>query len=412
MAVFSQQEIQFADEIAVGELLQTFTTRIPVLAARPTLQSGRASDNSLQNRLYETRPGYRMPRSGGSFEIEAYLCGSQADTATGALVQTWIHKLIADGLGGSDLVQVGGLAGATATATALPSATGTRVRGAIVRVGQQGDGRALGQAAVIGDPSTSLLTGLPAAPAAGDVVRATLMAYPKDSLATSKRFLLGFADQPGMQYAFHGCALESLQIRVTHADLPIVTLTYRYTYWRELSGVTIPSAMALENCNTAISAGGSYFFNTVGTATRATEAATELDINLNMSLEPIVGQGGLAGGLQHITGWVRKKSDPRAPAGTIRMAVPWSQAKATEYDADGSHSIEKHWLGTLSAGSGTPESEGRHVAIYCPRLYMIGERPSFQPWNDLQYVSTTYAMREGPDVTSDLTRSFIRIGMS
>jgi hypothetical protein len=411
MAMFSELEVQFADETVFNEQLTTFDFRIPVLAVRPTFTSGRDTDRSLQNRLFKTRPGYLMPRSVARLEIDFYLGGAQVDTATGALVQTWLHKLIADALGGSDLTQVGGVAGASASATALTNATGTRTRGALVRVGQVGDGRAQGQGAVIGNPNTSLLTGLPAAPNAADVVRACLMAYLDEVPGPTKRFLVAHADQPGMQYIFSGCQAESFVVRQVHGDLPVVTIAYVAAYWRDVT-ISTPTVEALEQCDAAVTAGGSYFLANVGTATRPdpeTMKFSEVEVALNMGLTPQLGQNGGTVALSHVIGWVRTK-DPTAPAGIVTIRRPFRAP--TEYDSDGSQTIYKHLLATLSAGGGTPESEGRHVLWYTPRMYPIGQRPASSDWQGLQYTEEQYALDEGPDNTNDLTLSAFRLGMS
>jgi len=405
--MFSEQEVHFADEIAFCEQLQTFTTRIPAIAFRaPNPQSGRATDMSLQSRLAESRPGYQMPRSGGSFEIDVYFCGANADTASGALSATWLQKLLADGLGGGDLTQVGGVAGASATTTTMPNATGTGLRGGIRRVGVAGDGRGNGQAYVSTNPTTTLLTAFDIAPTAGDVLRACQMVYPKETLGATKRFLVGW-NQTDMQYVFHGCQLAGLTVRVVLGDLCLLTLTYNYAYWREITGFTIPSAVTEENCNAAISSGGSYFRQTLATATRAVVANTDMQLTLNLALSPLRGQGGLA--LQPITGWVR---DAQKPFGTLRLVLPYDVAEGVAYDADGSDTTEKHFLATLSSGGGTAASEGRHVSFYAPRMYPMGSRPAFTDFNGLRYTEVTYGLREGTDTTNDLTRSAIRFGIS
>jgi hypothetical protein len=412
MATFPQQEIKFADEAVFNEQLSTWTYMIPVLSVSPSFVSGRMTDRSHQARLFRTRPGYRMPRSGGQITIETFAPGAQVDTASGALAHTWDTKLDADGLGGADLTQVGGVAGATATATSLPNRTGTGLRGGIIRVGQAGDTRAEGQAAVMGNPTTSLLTGLPLAPNATDAVRGCIMLYPKETLGASKRFLVAWADNPGMQYIFSGCQLASWGIRIAHGEPPIKFRTYSYAYWREVTEAT-PSASALEQCDAAVSAGGSYFLEQVGTATRPSNAereAAEVEITFNLGLTAKVGEvPGLP--LCTVLGWVRTKPQGE-PAGTLRLVHPKRTGLEASYDKDGSESELFHFLATLSAGGGTAETEGRHVAIYCPRMYRINERVPPTDWSGLQYQTSWFGIDEGPDETNDLTRSFFRIGVS
>jgi hypothetical protein len=410
---FPVQEIQVADESSFCELLQTVDYSIPVTEVRVgEYTSGRASDMSRQNRMAKARPGYLMPRSGGSIELDIDLCGANQDTATGALPSThWLYKLLKDGLGGGNDSEVGGLAGAAATATSMAAVTGTGLRGGIRRVGQKKDGRADGQAAVMGNPTTDMITALPAAPNAGDVVRACLMAYFAEVPGTTKRFIVAHNStlNPGAQYGFHGCQLENITIKSAMGAVTVLTLRYRYAFWRELSGFTMPSATTPESCNAHVMAGGSVFFQARGTATRLLIAAHEWTLTLNMGLVPLPGQGGVDG-LQSITGWARTRTSEFLA--TLAMTVEFDTAWTTAFDSDGSDANHYHCLHTLSAGEGTAATEGRHAAIYLPDVFQIGPRPTIRNWNDVTMMDLMFGCVEGPDTTNDLTRSVFRIGLS
>ncbi len=408
IAVWNRQEIAFNDEGSFAELLQTFGTRIPVLDVRPQFPSGRASDGSLQTRLAESRPGFLMPRGPGSIEIDVDACGSLSDTATGALSATWLHTQLSDGLGGGNLAQVGGVAGATASVSALTNGTGTRVRGTVLRVGQKGDGRADGQPAVTDNPTTSLLTSLPGAPNAGDVVRACLMQYPAETLGATKRFLVGWNSTlaAGSQFAFHGCQLAGLAMKIAHGQLTTLTLKYDFAHWRELSGFTVPSGTTLQDCKAAVAAGGSYNLNDVGNATRAIEAASQIALTVNLGLADQSDQRGVTQ-LQRVTGWVRSGFSCQ-----LTLTVPPASANQTDYDSDGSDSPRKHFLAALSVGGGAAASEGRHFGFYLPNMYPSGPRPTVMQWNGLVYQEKTYTAVEGPDTTNDLTRSAVRFFQS
>lgn len=413
---YDQRKILVASEESFNNQdAVTFDDMLPVLAADAGFVSGRSSDRALQPHLFESRAGYLLPRSNGSFTLRSHACGAQVDTASGVLAHNWDSQLLADGLGGGSLAEVGGVAGASATASSLPNRTGTGLRGGIIRVGVAGDGRAEGQAAVMGNPTTSLLTALPAAPNAGDAVRAAIMVYAAQTLGTSKRFLFewtGTDESPTIQYAFTGCHLESLALEIAENAVPMWTRTYRYAYWREVEVVT-PTDDSLEQCDAATTDGGSYILQTVGTATRpdnAERAAASIEIALNFGLTPLFGQvEGLPG--CNIRGFARSKP-PGEPAGTLRLVHPFDKDLLESYDKDGSDSDLFHFLATLSVGGGTPETEGRHLAIYCPRLYRIGPRlPPFD-WNGELYQESLFGMRNGPDVTNALTKSFFRMGIS
>jgi hypothetical protein len=412
MGTYPQQELRFADENVFNEQLVSFDYLIPVLAVTPSFVSGRMTDRSLQTRMFHTRPGYRMPRAGGQITIETLACGAQADTKSGALAHTWDTKLDADGLGGSDLTQVGGVAGAGATAAAMANRTGTGLRGGIIRVGQAGDGRAEGQAAVATSPVTDLLTALPAAPSATDEIRASIMLWPRAVMGASKRFCLSFADDADMAFIFSGCHLASWGFRIVHGDVPIKVRTYNYAYWRQVSAPSLPASADLAQCDAAVSGGGSYCLQARGTSTRPANAeaqSAEVELTLNLGLAPKFGEvPGVP--LCHITDWVRTKPD--GPAGRLRMVHPYDEALFSSYDKDGSDSDYFHWLATLSAGEGTDATEGRHVQLYAPSMYRIEERMPPTPWSDLQYQTSVFGLQEGPDTTTELSRSFFRIGIS
>lgn len=413
IGVFSKKEILIDDEASFAEVSTTFTAKLPVISLEYERMSGRASDRSFQSRLWDTRPGYLMPRSNGSIRMRVAACGALADTSTGALTATWLQKILKDTFGGGDLTQVGGVAGASATASTVPNRTGTGLRGGINRYGQALDAKGNGQASVCSNPVTTLLVALDASMGAADKIRACQMVYPTDTgLGTSKRLLVGYADNAGLQYAFHGCHVENATLVVSRMGIPYWDLVWRYAYWREVT-VTVPSvSLTMENCDATISAGGSDFLATVGTATRTLLQAVEMELSFNMTLVPITAQGGAHGGLQPVVDFVRKKANDEEPAGTLRLTVPANTTDPSDYDSDGSNSTFMHFLATLSAGGGTATTEGRHLAIYCPRMYRIGERPAVRDYNGLQYMDVLYGLREGPDTTNDLTKSFVRFGMS
>lgn len=412
MSVYAKKEILVATESSFAEVSASFTATIPAVACRYETVSGKFADRSYQSRLWDTRPGANMPRSNGTFEIDHYAAGSLVDTATGSLVATELQKILAGAFGGSDLTQVGGVAGASATASTMPNRTGTGLRGGICRVGVAADARGNGQATVMSNPTTTLLVALDAAPNSGDVVRACQMVYPTDTgLGSSKRFCVGYADNAGLQYLFHGCHVEAVTLSISRMNLPMWTIRYRYAYWRTAS-VSIPSGNTMEASDATISAGGSDFLAAVGTSTRTLLTAVEMELTINMTLAAITAQGGAHGGLQTVVGFERLKADQDAPAGTLRLTVPANTTDPTDWDSDGSSASAKHFLATLSAGGGTATTEGRHLAIYCPRMYRIGARPAIRDWGGLQYMDVIYGLREGPDTTNDLTKSFVRFGMS
>lgn len=400
---FQKQEFGFADESIYSEDVNTITYRIPVVAVRPNFTSGRSTSRAIQNRLAKSDPGYQMPRA-GTIEFDCYGAGANADTATGALTPTWLTKLLGDGLGGSDATEVGGTVSGGSTATSLAFSGATIPRGGIVRVGKKMDGRADGQACRVGNPSTSpatLLTALPAAPNAADVIRAALLSYPAETLGATKRFLFSLADT-GAQYMARGCQMLQPRLRIVHGDLPMWTLAYNVGFWEQVSGVSFPEGAALEDCKPRVSTGGSYHLQAVGTATRAVRDVATIELALNTQLAMRGGQG--LRDLQVGTGWDRIAPADQ-PFGTLTIAVQWNGTDPAAYEADGSDSNLYQFMATLSAGDGTAAGEGRHMGFACPQMYYIGSKPTFMNWNGLVYQPLVFGLTEGPDTTNDLTRA-------
>lgn len=408
MALFSQMRVAFADEDVFNDQSEeTMDYRMPIVDARYSLAGGRGTNMARQSRLWKTDPGYLLPRSNGTVALDFLLCGANRDTATGAMVETAQHKLIAAALGGSEMTGVGGVAGAAATSTSLPNATGTHPRGTIVRVGQAGDGLAEGQATVVGATPTTLLVELPGAPAAGDKLRAALIAYATETLGTSMRIVIGWSHDPEMQLLFTGCQPETMQISFGSGDVAMVTIVFRYAYWKKPDTSDLAASMTMVDCDAHINAGGSNAWQDLGVATRNTEPESKMEITFNMGL---VAETGNVEGLPlcNVTGFKRSKQ-PNVPAATLRVLGKWAETRLEEYMSDGGDTLHKHWLWTNSAGEGTADTEGRHWSCYAPDVYPIEAPPMPEPWNDLPYEGAFYALSEGPDVTSDLSQSYFRI---
>ena len=138
------------------------------------------------------------------------------------------------------------------------------------------------------------------------------------------------------------------------------------------------------------------FLQTVGTATRATEAVNEIELTLEMGLSA---RDGLATGATDMT----IVSYERMP---VKATISLSKAFATDwdtlYDSDGSDSTKKHILITGST------TDGKATAIYAPSAFIVGPRPQDVDYRGLVNTRATFRCQEGPDTTNDLTRSCIR----
>jgi hypothetical protein len=407
MPTFREKFIEFADESAVGELLATTTYRIPVIdCTLPQAVSNRGTNRAYHEDLADATPGWRQVRTTG-FSVEFFLGGAQVDTASGALQTLGLYKLLADALGGSDLTQVGGLAGAGASATSLPAATGTRVRGGISVVGVLGDGRAGGQAVVWGNPNTDSLVALPGVPNAGDVIRACKMAYLTDTPGPTKRFVVKHSEHADAGFAAHGCQAERVTITTNWGEEARVRIDYLAVNARQISGFT--SALTVEQNDAAIAAAGSFHLQTVGTTTRnIVEARGALEITLNLGLIPITTLGGVDP-YQSVTGWRRSKTAD--VIGTVRFIGAFGTTFPADWRLDGNSTVPKNLLAQLSTGEGTANTEGNHAVLFLPSLFPYGPEPMLDNWNEVPSQGVMYAMRSGPDKTNALTKSPLRIGL-
>lgn len=400
MGLFNTREISGAAEGTFGEYASapasaTFAKRYPVTNASFTPDQDRQADMSLQVRANDSRAGYLLPRT-GNLELTFNWAGHGAVT-TGALTESWQQDLLSDALGGGDVTQVGGALTGSPTATSLPFSGATLVRGGGIRVGSKGDAKGDGQFAIVGSAITtpaSLLTALPAAPAAADVLYAAQIAYPAETGHTSRRFLFAFPET-NAQYILHGCQAASISFSLPMGGIPTCTISYRVAYWQQYAK-TVPVVSTLEACEAAPIAGGSVFYQTFGTTTRATIDPSEIGLTLDMGLSEIPGLGaGVA--YQTITQMYRTQCVP-----TFTAKVPWSTTYDALYDADGGDSTYKHILVTCNT------TQKRAIGFYLPRAFIKGPRPTFEDFNGRVYHNLVFQGAESTDTTNELTRSAIR----
>lgn len=328
-------------------------------------------------------------------------------TTAGVLTQTWFHQLLAHGLGGSDTTAVGTTLSAASSATSftLTSTTGWSA-GKIGRVGNKAEARGNGQAFVVnsvGPPTTSLVA-LPATPNAADIVYAMQQAYHDETTMASlntKRFMVGWATQStaGAQFQLNGCQMAGATLTFPFDNtLPRYQLRYVGGYWSR-DPQTIPStALTLEDDYAAPCVGGSLHISDVGTSTRTPVTASELEINIDLGLAPIVGPHGV-GTYQLISGWQRTGAKP-----SVRVRMPYTTAYETWFDTANQTIASKNLL-FLSNGI-----DGRCIGAFCPSLIPVGNRPSVPvESNEQAYVDVFFSARDGATTTSELTRSALRL---
>lgn len=404
MSVFDVQELSVAFESNFAENntapgSNTYTYRLPAKNTRMTLNQSRDSDGATQNYQNESRPGYLGIKT-GSIEFTVPWPGHQTTAAT-TLVDTWFNELLGSALGNSTSSSTGTTCTAGSTATAVNVNSAVLAEGRILRVGVAGDAGGAGQAAVVSSTSGgityNLLTALPAAPAAAAVVYNTLMAYPSETMGSTVRFLCAWDDTYS---AFHlmGCQAEAISISLEIGKVPEVTFRYRVAYW-DNTNTAVPGALTMSNCDAAPLSGGSVFFNTVGTSTRATLSPSRMELSLDMPLLDKMGPAAGQAPYQVIYGYDRQHIVP-----TLSLTIPWANDTMT-FGTDGSETSQKHILVTCNP------HDKRSVGFYLPRAYPVGDRPTPVSENGQTYQRITYRGRESSVTTNELTRSPIRFFM-
>lgn len=406
-------ELQYSAESSFAEFAEapgsaTFSNRIPCKSYTLTTSQERIRDGGLVARMNAESLSMLGPRS-AELSFTVNWCGHFTTTA-GALTQTWQQDLLSDGLGGGSTAFGGTTVSAASSGSSVTfTSTASLAAGMIVRVGAKGDAKGDGQPAVVGSVASpvTFLTALPGTPASPDVIYASQVAYHDESVAAggtlgSKRFLCGWATSPtaGAQYTLMGGQLASIAINlpVGQNAVPELTFTYRFAYWAR-SAVTIPSSsLSLENNYTGPIVGNQVFYGATGTATSATVQAAQVNLTIDLGLEPIYG-GTLAGSYQQVGGWQRTMCKP-----SLSMMVPWQTAQETLFDTANSSYTHRQILWNSNT------LDGRCVGFYMPRAFHVGNRPS-QPVeiNSQLYTPINLVGVDSTVTTSELTLSAVRL---
>lgn len=404
-------ELQYNDESVFGENAEspasnTFANRIPCLDYALTLGQERIRDGGYRSRMNDeglSNPGIRS----ASLEIETYLAGHLTSSA-GALTQTWLHNLLSSGLGGSLTNAAGTTVSAATTGASVTFTANTNwAAGQIGWLGAKGDAKGDGQAFVVNTVASPMtfLTALPATPAAADVIYGGLQLYHDESLAYtlgSKRFLCGYSSSPtsGPQFQLTGCQLAAVTFKFPFGDLPRVRLTYNAAYWQRF-GTTIPStANVIKDQFCAPVAGGRFYINDFGTSTSATESPSEMELTLNMGLEPVISPGG-TGLYQNITGWVRSMAQPM-----LTFKIPWKTAYETYWDTANQTILYKHILFNSNC------VDGRRFSFYLPKAFPVGNRPSQPTESNKQiYVPVSFAGIDNLAGATEIAKSAFRMAL-
>jgi len=364
-----------ADESAFGEAVNTFDERLPVTSA--------VDLSGLTQEMMPVDPVHQYQNSGvhmmrgqqaGSITIEMYLCGHGTAT-TGAITATSIEKFVGNVIGAYSDSSDGGTIAAFTNSNQFTETDATFANGSLLRVGTLGDGRGDGQYIAVKDGTTMLMhTALGASPDVGDVLYAPVLLYPNEGPTTgttpmSYRFCIQTANQ---QYRLHGCFPTGIAFGgLSPGEIPTVSVTMGVSRWavHPHSSETFPTATAVTSHVPSPVAGGSFFFQTFDSDTRATYTIREFSLTIDFGSVELRGPGA-ADGHQVIVGARRTRTQA-----SFEFVIDSETSGTTTFDslwntAEGSQSY-KHCLYTLSAGR-----DGATVGFYFPKCSIVGQRPT------------------------------------
>jgi hypothetical protein len=393
-------------EASWGEAVNTFATRMPTLdmldvsgLVREKVEAARTVQ--FLNDGTEHIDGV----FGGSFVTRFYLTGHGSATS-GATPATSLPTMLQYVLGAAPAAASGTTAAAGSTATVVnTAASDTIADGALVRVGTNGDGRGGGQFAAVSTHITTvmtLLTALGGAPNNGDVIHSAEVVHVLElpsSLAamTGLRWRLLSANG---QFDCHGCFATRVSIVLpVNGELPTIEIEWAVSWW-EFQSTTFPTATTQEEFEPApCGPTGSFFFQTKGTATRATRIATSLAIGIELNTVAIRAPGGVNAG-QAVVG---------ARRNPMRITVEFEEeapTATTTPQSDIDWDEQKHLLYTCNSIA------GRALAAYFPRLCPMGTRPSQNSTDGQNRQVRRYAAYTGDARTTDLEAAAIKLAFA
>ena len=402
------QALRWNTESSFGEVSSSFSNRLHVVGLNVDLtQEMQDVGRAEQYQNAESLPVRGIQGGRISFQLPAHGLGS---TAAGAVSLNELATFLGHVIGNSDASSNGGVADGTGTATAFGVDGGSEAfaAGSLCRVGDLNDGLGNGQFGAVSGLSAgtlTLLTALDGIPADGDVVYAPLLVYPFETPTTSTVQSLRFEVISANQcYEAYGCYPMSLSLSgAATGGLPMWSLEFGVSAWAPVSS-TFPTATSTESYSPVPTAAGSWFENTVGTATRVKRTVRDVEFNFDLQVVPQMGPGAPRDH-QAIIGAVRGKTqvsysfvtDSEA-AGTDTYGDIWNTAENSQ--------VKKHHLYTLST------ADGYSVGIYIPNAMMVGNRPTQFVRDGRWHKRMSFRGTTGATTTNDLTASNFRIGLA
>jgi len=354
------------------------------------------------------------PQSLGAFGLGTFTTtfdlGAHGSTTAGAITETDLSKLLGHAFGNTDVTQVGSTAvdaGANTVAKVIDAAATTSV-GGIMRVGDLADGFAEGQAGVISATDGTdhdLLTELPGIPQTSDNFYAHQLVYPVTTVASggiltsdgsstnnTLRFLLYTAN--GV-FVARGCACTGATITgLTSGEVPQIALEWSAVSWGPLGSITFPPSESTDAKPPVPTAAGSFFINSVGTATRVTDSPIAITFNVGQGMAPIMGPGGETNG-QNVVGWRRIP----APSTLSVTFEAQAQTATPTYWLTANPTVPRHGLYTLNP------VDGSAISFYWPRLIQTNN-PLQEVTNDVNTVTVEFLCATAAPLGSDTELMF------
>lgn len=384
----------------------TFDTKMPVLDYTFTPVQERIPDMGRRGRMNDEGLSNIGVKS-WTLEVETYLIG-HLTTSAASLTQTWQHKMLANGFGGTNITVDGTTVSAATTGSSVTFTANTDwLAGMIGWCGAKGDGRGDGQAFTVNTVASPMtfLTALPGTPSAADVIYAGQQFYHDESVAyslSSYRFQCGYSSTPtsGAQFQALGGQLAAIAFKFPFGDLPRVRFTYHGADWYQVAATTPNTSLAIKDQFCAPTASGRFFINDYGTATAAVEVPAELELSIDMGLEPVIGPGG-NGIYQNIVGWVRSKAQP-----SLMVKIPFKTAYQTWWETANQTIAFKH------IGFNANIVDGRRVAFYMPKVFPIGPKPIFPTVvNNQTYIQLMFRGTDDLAGSTELQKSAFRMAL-
>lgn len=342
-----------------------------------------------------------------SFTFSVYLCGHQSTTA-GATAVTELGNLMAWAMGSVAVSAASGTtvngAGSTAS-NFVTTASATFAAGSLFRLGAVGDAKGEGQWYVVNTHTlTDLLSKIaaPAAPASTNVVYSaeTVSTAETTCTVTAKRFLIQTADT---QWVAHGCFPTNVSFSgLNPGELPMMAVTVQAS-WFEPVSQTFPNATAATVNTTTPSpnAQGSVFFQTFGTVTRSTLSVRAVSVDVRIGVQPVMG-------LDTVNQYQRIVGASRTPdTVTISLTI----------DAGGVSASPTYWADFIANGAkhlmiGFSTAAGQAVAMYFPRCFYTGKRPTQIDGDGLNRLQLQLVAGSDETGATDLARSMMRVGLA